>query len=226
VEVNVGTSGWYYDWNREKSLDWFIAHSGLNAVELNASFYRFPLPGHVTSWARKGEGLSWAVKVHRSVTHTHLFNERAFAVWERFRATFAPLDPAIDFYLFQAPPRFDDADRLIAFVEDAGLGNRCAVEVRNPALLGDDDRCARIADHAVLVSVDSPDFRNRIFPGPLVYLRMHGRDGWYSHDYTDDELEETASIIRSRQPGRVHVFFNNDHAMLDNARAMATILAI
>jgi uncharacterized protein YecE (DUF72 family) len=225
MEVYVGTSGWYYDWNREKSLDWFIGHSGLKAVELNASFYRFPFPNQVKSWAKKGIGLSWAVKVHRSVTHTHLFNERGFEVWERFRDAFAPLDEFIDFYLFQAPPRFDDAERLVAFIQKAGLGDRCAVELRNPDLLGDNDLCARIAEHAVLVSVDSPDFRNRIFAGPLIYLRMHGRDGWYQHNYTGKELEETASIIRSQKPDRVHVFFNNDHAMLDNAREMTRILA-
>lgn len=225
MEIYVGTSGWYYHWNPEKSLDWFVAHAGLNAVELNASFYRFPFPNQIKSWVNKGSSLSWAVKVHRSVTHTHLFNEKGFGVWERFREAFAPLDDAVAFYLFQAPPRFDDADRLVAFVEDAGLGDRCAVEVRNPVLLGDDELCARIADHAVLVSVDSPDFRNRIFAGPVVYLRMHGRNEWYSHDYADAELEETASILRSRNPERVHVFFNNNHAMLDNARAMARILA-
>ena len=225
MEVYVGTSGWYYEWNEDKSLDWFLAHSGLNAVELNASFYRFPFPNQIKSWAKKGAGLSWAVKVHRSVTHTHLFNERGFEIWERFQAAFDPLDDRISFYLFQAPPRFDDAERLIAFAEGAGLADRCAVELRNPDLLGDDDLCARIAEHAVLVSVDSPDFQNRIFAGAFVYLRMHGRGEWYRHDYAGEELEETASIIRDQKPKRVHVFFNNDHAMLDNARAMARILA-
>jgi uncharacterized protein YecE (DUF72 family) len=145
-------------------------------------------------------------------------------VWEKFQDAFAPMDDFIDFYLFQAPPRFDNADRLIGFVEDAGLGDRCAVELRNTDLLGDDELCARIADMAVLVSVDSPDFQNRIFSGPLIYLRMHGRNDWYKHDYTANELEETASIVRDRHPERVHVFFNNDHAMLDNARAMRDIL--
>ncbi len=225
MEVYVGTSGWYYEWNEDKSLDWFYAHSGLNAVELNASFYRFPFPNQIKSWAEKGADLSWSVKVHRSVTHSHLFNEEGFGVWEKFRDAFAPLDDSIAFYLFQAPPRFDDADRLIGFVEDACLGDRCAVELRNTDLLGDDDLCTRIADKAVLVSVDSPDFQNRIFAGPLIYLRMHGRDDWYRHDYAREELEETASIIRDQKPERVHVFFNNDHAMLDNARAMARILA-
>ncbi|MEM2358961.1 MAG: DUF72 domain-containing protein, partial [Nitrososphaerota archaeon] len=34
----VRTSGWLYDWNSGGTLDWYLANSGLNAVELNASF--------------------------------------------------------------------------------------------------------------------------------------------------------------------------------------------
>jgi uncharacterized protein YecE (DUF72 family) len=224
MDVYVGTSGWYYRWNKEKSLDWFLAHSGLNTVELNASFYRFPFPNQIDSWAKKGKDLSWAIKVNRAVTHTHRFNDRAFEIWGSFRDAFSPLDEVIDYYLFQAPPQFNDLERLIGFIEKADLGGRCAVEIRNKEILGDEAACGRIREHAVLVSVDSPDFTNRIVPGDHIYLRMHGRNGWYAHDYSGDELTETADIIRSLHPGRVHCYFNNNHAMLKNARAMREIL--
>ena len=75
-----------------------------------------------------------------------------------------------------------------------------------------------------LVSVDSPDFRDRIFAGKIVYLRMHGREDWYSYDYSKKELEETAEKIRECGPERVYVYFNNDHSMLENARLMRDIL--
>ncbi len=52
---------------------------------------------------------------------------------------------------------------------------------------------------------------------------MYGRSGWYSHDYTDRELEETAGMLCDLAPGRVYIFFNN-HAMLKNARVMKSIL--
>jgi uncharacterized protein YecE (DUF72 family) len=42
MDVFVGTSGWYYDWNKKKNLDWFVQNSSLNTVELNASYYSFP----------------------------------------------------------------------------------------------------------------------------------------------------------------------------------------
>lgn len=220
MQVYVGTSGWAYAWNRGGSLAWFVEHSGLDAVELNASFYGFPSEKAVLAWARAGPGLRWSVKVNRGVTHRHRFNEKAIPVWERFRERFLALDAFIDFYLFQAPPAFVDLDRLIRFIEAIDLGARCAVEVRNPAVLGDDEACRRLQEVAVLVSVDSPDFQERIFPGDTIYLRMHGREGWYRHDYTDSELASVRDRIVDAGPERTYTFFNNDHAMLENARAM------
>jgi len=41
MEFFIGTSGWMYGWNEKQSVDWYVANSGLNAVELNASFYPF-----------------------------------------------------------------------------------------------------------------------------------------------------------------------------------------
>ena len=48
----IGTSGWYYDWNKEKTLDWYIENSNFNVIELNASFYRFPFPNHIKGWGK------------------------------------------------------------------------------------------------------------------------------------------------------------------------------
>jgi len=224
MEVFVGTSGWAYDWNEGGNLDWYASRSGLNAVELNASFYRFPFKNQILGWSRRGHGLSWSVKVHRGVTHTHRFNREAFELWEKFHEAFAPLDPNTRFYLFQAHPAFTDAESLVTFANTCGLGDRFALEVRNPGLLMDDGLCRKLQGHVTLVSVDSPSARNRIFPGETIYLRMHGRSNWYSHDYTDWELEETAGMVRDLSPGRVYVFFNNNHAMLENARVMKSIL--
>ncbi|CCJ37526.1 hypothetical protein BN140_2603 [Methanoculleus bourgensis MS2] len=220
MEVHVGTSGWAYAWNRGGSLAWFAEHSGLDAIELNASFYGFPSERTVRSWVDAGSELRWSVKVNRSVTHRHRFNEKAVGVWERFRERFLPLDDLIDFYLFQAPPAFGDVDRILAFAGATGLGERCTVEIRNPVVLGDDEACRRLQEAVVLVSVDSPDFRERVFLGDAVYLRMHGREDWYRHDYTDAELAGVRDKIAAIGPERAYIFFNNNHAMLDNARMM------
>jgi uncharacterized protein YecE (DUF72 family) len=75
-----------------------------------------------------------------------------------------------------------------------------------------------------LVSVDSPDVTWIVSTDGIVYLRMHGRTFWYSHYYEEDELRAVAEDVAKLRPEKVYVFFNNDHAMLDNARAMYSIL--
>jgi uncharacterized protein YecE (DUF72 family) len=53
---------------------------------------------------------------------------------------------------------------------------------------------------------------------------MHGRTEWYAHLYSVEELKEVAERILSIKPEKAYVFFNNDHAMLENSRKMLSIL--
>lgn len=205
-----------------------MAYSGLNAVELNASFYRFPFRSQVLGWARRGSALRWSVKVHRSITHLRKLGELALATWSKFRELFDPLDSLVDFYLFQLPPSFRCSPQNLARVESfhsrVGLGYRMAVEFRHGSCFS--EPIARWAEEVGLtpVSVDSPEATWVASASGVVYLRMHGRSSWYAHDYSYEELVEVARRVSELSPRRVYVFFNNDHWMLGNARAMLKIL--
>lgn len=228
VRVCVGTSGWFYDWNPERSLDWFVANSGLNAVELNASFYRFPFPNQVRSWANKGKGLCWAVKVSRLVTHLHRFGNAAYGIWERFHTIFEPLDRWIVFYLFQLPTQIGPQakKKIEDFVQFTRLGRKFALECRNNDWFNPEAENWARSLGITLVSVDAPALSRDVFNSSgAVYLRMHGRDDWYDHDYSTRELKEVVEKVRARKPRAVFVFFNNDKSMLKNARAMLKLLS-
>ncbi|MBO3842629.1 MAG: DUF72 domain-containing protein [Candidatus Brockarchaeota archaeon] len=223
----VGTSGWFYSWNADGSFDWFVKFSGLNAVELNMSFYRFPFPNMVRSWAAKGKTLRWAIKVNRLITHISKFGQRAFESWEKFHSLFSPLEPYIDFYLFQLPPSMTPKSMpaIEEFIAKTNLEKRFALEVRNIKWFN--QTCANWATKLGItwVSVDSPEYPLDIFnTNGVVYERMHGRTAWYSHYYTDEELREVVERILRTKPEKVYVFFNNNHAMLENARKMRTLL--
>jgi uncharacterized protein YecE (DUF72 family) len=73
--------------------------------------------------------------VHRYITHVKRLREDALDAWRRFKELFTPLDKYIDFYLFQLPPNFtysgENAERIILFARESGLGWRFAVEFRN-----------------------------------------------------------------------------------------------
>jgi uncharacterized protein YecE (DUF72 family) len=227
MDCFVGTSGWSYSWNPEGSFDWFVTHSGLNAVELNMSFYRYPYPNMVRGWALKVRVLRWSIKVQRLITHTLKLNEKAYIRWERFSKLFAPLEPYIDLYLFQLPPILTPKyiQAIEKFITKTELSQRFALEVRNMKWF--DKNYIEWASklNVTWVSVVSPDFPLEIYnTDGIVYLRMHGRTAWYSHYYTDEELEEVAQKIVKTNTERVYVFFNNKHAMLEDARRMLQIM--
>lgn len=225
--IFIGTSGWLYDWNLDGSLDWYVKYSNLNAVELNASFYRFPFRNQVISWSRKSKNLRWVIKVHRSITHYRKLSKESYSIWLKFYNLFSPLDPYIDFYLFQLPPSYVKNDRNIEklklFSRKTGLKQRFAVEFRHKSWFNNETIkfCKDLG--VTVVSIDSPLGTWITKSNSAVYLRIHGRETWYAYDYEYNELFEVAKKIADLAPERIYVFFNNNHWMLKNAKIMKEI---
>jgi uncharacterized protein YecE (DUF72 family) len=223
TETFIGTSGWSYDWNLGNSLDWYVTESQLNAIELNMSFYRFPYPNIIKSWAVKGKNLAWVVKVHRSITHFQKLDLRAVESFQRFKTLFAPLEGRIHYYLFQLPPSFTDISTLEKFIEKTGT-EKLAIEFRHPTLFTNEFITWAKHHGILLVSIDAPQLPRTIMSEGIIYERIHGRTAWYSHNYSDQELQEIQQRILATDPKTVYVFFNNNHAMLANAMRMHQIL--
>jgi len=228
MEIYVGTSGWLYDWNEDGTLDWFVENSGLNAIELNASFYRFPYKNQVISWSRRGSSLRWAIKVHRSITHLRKLSSDAINTWFNFRELFKPMDSIIDFYLFQLPPNYtcreENLRKIKSFYEETGLGERFALEFRHQSCFNKDvvDWFSKLG--LTIVSIDAPIANWIVRSNRNIYLRLHGREYWYGYEYSFNELEEIANKLFESGADRIYVFFNNNHWMLDNARVLKNIL--
>jgi len=233
MKVYVGTSGWQYDWNKGQTLEWYLKNSGLNSIELNASFYRFPFTNQVKAWAKKTEDIKdfrWSVKVSRLVTHIFKFNEKAFQIWKKFERLFEILEDKIDFFLFQLPPILTpkSAERIESFYKKTKLEEKFALEWRNLSWF--EKSWIKWAENLglTLVSIDAPEFEN--FPreiyctNKIVYLRIHGRTTWYSHCYSLSELKEIKEKILNVKPLKAYVYFNNNHNMLLNAQQMFSLL--
>lgn len=227
MEIYIGTSGWFYPWNLGQSLDWYIANSKLNAVELNASFYRFPFPNQIKSWAKKGINLKWSVKVNRRITHLLKFNKDSYQVWQSFYDLFFPMRELIDFYLFQLPPSFtpDNRDVLAEFIKFTNLKDKFALEPRNQKWFNEEEIKWAKKLNVTWVSIDAPKFPNTIYQtSDKVYLRMHGRTNWYQYNYSKKELKEISLRIKALKPKAVYIYFNNDQDMLANAQVMRQIM--
>jgi len=226
MKLYTGTSGWSYPWNPD-GLEWYMS-TGLNAVELNSSFYHFPYKNSIASWKRKTEGkdFRWSVKVNKNITHTHKLNEGSYGLWRRFLDLFRPLDDNVDFYLFQLPPSFkgsdENMDRIERFVDQSGIEDRAriAVEPRDAGWL--DYAGAFRTLGVTLVSVDCPDFQWILNTSDASYLRFHGHKEWYAYTYSDKELAEFADKQRALGCDRNYAFFNNDTGMLENTRSYSS----
>lgn len=226
MEIFVGTSGWMYSWNEGGNFDWYIKNSGLNTVELNASFYRFPFENQIKSWVKKGASLRWSIKVHRLITHKFKLNEEAKESFKKFLDLFKPMEDLIDFYLFQLPPSFnpDKKEILIDFFKDFNK-EKVVVEFRNKNWFSYSLEEFGKENSLLISSIDSPDFQKKIFNiNGKVYLRFHGRESWYQYDYSDEELKEIVEIIKMKKPKKVYAYFNNNHSMLKNAQTFFEIL--
>ena len=56
-------------------------------------------------------------------------------------------------------------------------------------------------------------------------MRMHGRESWYSYNYSQEEIRETIGKISEFEPEKVYIYFNNDHNMLENAKMTLKVLS-
>jgi uncharacterized protein YecE (DUF72 family) len=46
--------------------------------------------------------------------------------------------------------------------------------------------------------------------GTVLYLRFHGKDGWYKHNYPNEQLQLWAQRIQQKNALKVLCYFNND----------------
>ena len=219
----IGTSGWAYTWNHDKTLTWYTTHSHLNAIELNMSYYRFPYPNMITSWTQKGEQLAWVIKIHRLITHIKQLNTESYSIFERFTQLFQPMKQHIHYYLLQLPPKFTNINAVEQFINKFS-NHKFAVEFRHPTLFTSEIKNWAQQHKILLVSVDAPNLPKTIMSKNICYIRIHGRNKWYQHQYTHTELTEIADHIMQTKPEYVYIFFNNNHAMLQNAQTMHSIL--
>lgn len=221
MKLFIGTSGWMYPWNEGNSLKWYYEKTGLNAVELNMSFYRFPNRKQIIYWSKYK--LSWAVKVNRLITHVHKLNDRSVELLEKFLDLIEPLNA--DNILFQLPPSFTakNVDRVISIIKEFKLENKAVIEPRHQSWFNEEIYSIFRRYGITIVSIDSPIGVYIINTTGKLYLRMHGRTDWYMYDYSDAELREDVDKILEQNPNEIYVFFNNDLWMLENAKIMTNI---
>jgi uncharacterized protein YecE (DUF72 family) len=221
--ISIGTSGYTYSWNKggAKKFQWYVKQ-GFNSVEINGSFYRFPLASWVTNWNTSApKSFKFSVKVHRSITHYAKFGEKAVKLWNRFRKPLDPIYEKIDYWLFQTPSSFrynkNNIDKLKNFEKKANLDDKAVIEFRDSSWWKKSALKEVKEIGIAFCSVDAP-----LLPSSLInshetlYLRLHGSTQWYNYVYSEKELNGFLTKIKKARSKKKAIFLNNDHGMLQN----------
>jgi uncharacterized protein YecE (DUF72 family) len=222
-EVYIGTSGYTYkSWNAHfyppdlpKRLQLEYYATQFPTVEVNATFYRLPTQNMARGWAKRvPPTFRYALKGSRFITHMKKLANLEGGL-DKFFDAIKPAKKNTAVILWQLPPMLQiDLPRLDDFLHEIKRYRyRHAVEFRHASWYEDKtfDLLARHqAAHVALSTLNMPQIR--IATADIVYIRFHGLEGGFAHDYTRAELEPWAKFCREQaEQGRaVFAYFNND----------------
>ncbi len=237
-EFNIGCSGWYYrHWSGcfyppdSQSKDWFPHYaSQFDTVELNAPFYSWPTPATVKTWVRqaKDRNFVYTIKVCELITHIKRFEDTRGLI-EDFSWIADLLGPQMGCFLYQLPPSVRYTPELLgSIVKQLKLGRRNVVEFRHKSWWNEDVYKAFKKANIIFCSCNGPKLPSELVrTADEIYVRFHGPDRWYRHDYSEGELSTWADRIRQCGAKRVWAYFNNDHDCYapKNARQLIQLLA-
>lgn len=216
----LGCSGFYYDhWRgkfypnelaRSKWLPYYTRH--FNTLEANNTFYRFPTDKLLSSWYQKTpENFTFTLKANRAITHTRKFHNTQQLTATFYRLARALYDKLLC-VLFQLPPFVHKNMELLQTISDqldSAVLN--VLEFRHSSWW-DKEVYNFMERHGIIFcSVSASELPDTLIStGSTIYLRFHGKNGWYAHNYPEEELKGWAQKIRAQNSSQVLCYFNND----------------
>ena len=216
----LGTSGWYYEhWIDQfypsdlSKSDWLSFYADrFNTVEVNASFYRLLFKNMIKGWKNKTpDDFLLTFKGSQLITHKKKLQD-VEEYLNRFHQRIR-LAKKIGVVLWQLPPSLKkDIDRLESFLQLLDSDMRHCVEFRHKSWFDDGvfDLLRRYNIGFCILS--APKLPSMVqVTSDFAYIRWHGVNDWYQHDYTDVELKEWAETINSFDVDTVFGYFNNDY---------------
>lgn len=219
----IGTSGWNYsDWQgvfypkdlpHDKWLEYYS--SIFNAIEINATFYRFFKEETYVKWRDQVPAhFRFVLKVHRTITHNHRLKNCEDLI-TRFSDLADIFEEKLGLILLQLVPNMSyDLDVLQSALLAFPQPEKIAVEFRNEIWFTADVKKLLESVGAVFCSADSPEIHLKNWvTSDTAYIRLHGRKKWYDYNYSKKELEEIAALAKQmgKKAKKVYIFFNNDY---------------
>jgi uncharacterized protein YecE (DUF72 family) len=232
TQYYLGCSGFYYNhWkgafypaNLSKTK-WLGYYTGFfNTLEVNNTFYRYPSEKLLLGWYNKTpENFKFTLKANRVITQFHKFKAT-----EQYTANFYKLAHLLKekllCVLFQLPPMVHKNIELLQIIAsqlDYSVMN--VLEFRHSSWWDSEVYDFLDKKGIVFCSVSASELPDSLIKtGDSVYLRFHGKNGWYMHNYPDGELKDWTEKIKSQNAKQVLCYFNNDF----NANATRNCLTL
>lgn len=228
----LGCSGWSYDhWisefypRRLERNQWLSYYSKkFNSVEINMSFYRFPWPNMVKGWYNKTPtNFKLTFKANRQITHVKKLRNVKTLINRFYKLTDLTKEK-LGCILFQFHPQIKyDKKLLNNFIKQLNNNYNNVIEFRNHSWFNDE--CYEILkkNNIIYCIVSSPKFPEDFkATANIVYLRLHGREGWYRYNYSNKELKDIVLNLKKLKCKDLYVYFNNDN----NAYAIKNCLQL
>jgi len=240
-KVYIGTSGYIYDhWYgifypkdlvKAQWLEYYCRF--FDTVELNVTFYRLPFETAFKNWyKRTPDNFSFAVKGSRFITHVKKLTDCE----EPLKLLFARakyLKEKLGVVLWQTPPNMKvNIGKLEKFCKLLS-GSQWSVDCRQSfefrheswfcpkvyQILKKYNFALVICDYPfeIVSSEQEPAVRGRkqiviSETADFIYLRRHGATALYSSNYSAEQLQQDAELIKKwlKNGKDVYVYFNND----------------
>ncbi|OQW37536.1 MAG: hypothetical protein A4E19_12710 [Nitrospira sp. SG-bin1] len=236
-KVNIGCSGWFYwHWRGRfypadmPTKEWFAYYARhFKTVELNAPFYAWPTVATIQSWRRQAgrRNFVYTVKVCELITHVKRFQGTKQLIAD-FGLIADMLGPMMGCFLFQLPPSFHYTPaRLSAILGQLDHRRRNVVEFRHPSWWNETVFSAFRDTGTIFCSCSGPRLPDDVIKtSEDIYVRFHGTQRWYRHNYSKAELTLWATRLCDSGAKRVWAYFNNDRNgyAIRNAKALSRLL--
>ncbi len=217
-DIHIGTSGYSYAYWKNRFypentaqgrwLEYYA--SQFNTVEVNNTFYRFPIAAQLKKAAdRTPPGFRFSVKAHKIITHSKRMKDAGEKVKEYIDVVSNGLEDKLACILFQLPPSYSYSEERLDDILKAVPGNPYhIIEFRHSSWWQQPVYEALAAQLLTFCNVSFPGLPDKPVPTQKVfYQRMHGVPKLFESSYSDEELERLAGNIPVDSDA--FVYFNN-----------------
>lgn len=220
----IGCSGYYYkhwigifypeDLSKQKWLPYYAEH--FRTVEINSSFYHMPLDSSVINWYNiTPSDFVFTLKGYRYITHLKklIIDRSVLQLLTDFQRKAYLLKEKLGCILWQLP--------AIVKVNVQKLDDFCKIlDTRIPQVFEFRHHSWFIPEVFSVLKTYNCSICMLSAPGNLpemvyatsgvAYLRFHGKNGWYDDNYSNEQLDKWAEMLKSLKVSKLFAYFNND----------------